>query len=284
MIVRCLSKGLLGVLVLLSACSSPAKLREQADLWAASAGMKPVLVQTQSFRLQSYQKLTQANTEVRVYIEGDGNAFLSRGQVSPDPTPKEPVGLWLAMRDPSPNVVYLARPCQFTLTDPRCCEESPWTRARFSETTVAATDEAIGRLGNRPVALVGYSGGGTIALLIAQRRTNISSIRTVAGNLDPLGFITHHKVSPLTGSLDPLPKAAMLAKIPQLHFSGGKDTIVPSALAENYLAYLPQNHCARLEILPEQNHHDGWESRWAGLLATPLPCDKTALHNRLSMQ
>ena len=45
------------------------------------------------------------------------------------------------------------------------------------------------------IELVGYSGGGAVALLLAVRRHDIVSVRTVAGNLNPEAVNQYHKVS-----------------------------------------------------------------------------------------
>ena len=51
--------------------------------------------------------------EVHVYIEGDGYAWATTTDPSDDPTPINPLALRLAAVDDAPNVLYLARPCQF---------------------------------------------------------------------------------------------------------------------------------------------------------------------------
>jgi pimeloyl-ACP methyl ester carboxylesterase len=59
------------------------------------------------------------------------------------------------------------------------------------------------RSGSTRLTLVGYSGGGTIAVLLAARRSDVAEVITVAANLD-VGYWTQRDgLSPLTGSLDP---------------------------------------------------------------------------------
>lgn len=46
---------------------------------------------------------------LRVYIEGDRHAWLSRTRLCADPTPHNPVALKLALADPAPGpLLYLA--------------------------------------------------------------------------------------------------------------------------------------------------------------------------------
>ena len=76
-------------------------------------------IDTEFFRLASWQKLTDVSKPLRVYIEGDGYAFNAHGRPSSNPTPRETDFRALAFGDPHANVVYLARPCQY-VEDSRC--------------------------------------------------------------------------------------------------------------------------------------------------------------------
>jgi len=51
------------------------------------------------------------------------------------------------------------------------------------------------------IQLIGYSGGGATAALIAARRDDISRLITVAGNLDHDKWTQLHTITPLTHSL-----------------------------------------------------------------------------------
>ena len=140
-----------------------------------------------------------------VYIEGDGLAYLDTRTPSTDPTPVDPLALRLAAADPGPAVLYLGRPCQFApgRGDPRCSVRA-WTTARFGANVVASIDDAISRerarAPERPLVLVGYSGGGVIAALVAARRKDVSLLITVAAPLDVADWTRRMGVSPLDGS------------------------------------------------------------------------------------
>ena len=45
-------------------------------------------IQTDTFKIASWQKITNPETYVRIYIEGDGYAFNASGQPSFNPTPR----------------------------------------------------------------------------------------------------------------------------------------------------------------------------------------------------
>ena len=51
----------------------------------------------------------------------------------------------------------------------------------------------------REVTFVGYSGGGVLAVLIAERLDNVAGVITVGANLDTDAWTEHHGYLPLTG-------------------------------------------------------------------------------------
>lgn len=212
-----------------------------------------------------------------VYIEGDGNAWRNRFVLSADPTPSEPIGLKLAVQDSAPLVVYLARPCQFTGTrDGGLCHPRYWASARFAPEVIAATAAAIDHykalLGAEEIELVGYSGGGAVAALVAATRDDVVGLITVVGNLDHAAWTAHHEVTPLRASLNPADAAARLATIPQVHFVGSDDSVMPSLVARAYLARLAAPDQARLVIIEGFDHRCCWVRDWKALRArTPLP-------------
>ena len=137
-----------------------------------------------------------------VRIEGDGLAWLSRSQVSADPTPMQPVALELAMRQPGGAAAYLARPCQYVQgPDARNCATAWWTDRRFAPEVVTASSLAIDQLKLRfsaqRLVLVGYSGGGAIAALVAAQRHDVALLVTVAGNLDTQAWTALNRITPL---------------------------------------------------------------------------------------
>ena len=97
-----------------------------------------------------------------------------------DPTPKDPIGLALAAADTNGNVLYMARPCQYSgLADGRACPQKYWTDARLAPETIlamnAVMDDFARRNNVRSFALTGYSGGGGAAVLLAARRHDVIS-------------------------------------------------------------------------------------------------------------
>lgn len=265
-------------LMTLTGCSSilshsASNPRQQAEQIATVAELKQSLVTTKPFVLTTYQKLTAPHQPLIVYIEGDGHSWISRHKVSPDPTPHNPLALKLAALDPAPNVVYLARPCQYTSHNlDTACHPDVWTSHRFSEPVIAAMNEAVEKLKtsaqSSQIQLVGFSGGAAIAVLVAARRNDVVSLKTVAGDLDHEMMTLYHKTTPLTDALNPRHFAHKIAHISQHHYIGEEDKTVPASISEPFLQIVAKTHPenAHKTILPNVSHHKGWEKLWPGLM------------------
>lgn len=266
----------LALLLLLPACAAVERQRTADDL-AADGHLARGTVRGGQFLLRSYSRLAAPGRPITVYIEGDGLAWVSKSRLSLDPTPINPVALALAARDPGANVVYLARPCQYTPSAMNpSCSSVYWSDRRFSEEVVAAMNAAIDQIVAATPAsclhLVGYSGGGAIAVLIAARRRDVASLRSVAGNLDHQAVNALHQVDPLRGSLNAIDVAQAVARLPQYHFVGGADTVVPPAIAERFRS-AANSPCVRTVVVPDASHGSGWPERWPDLLAMVPTCD-----------
>lgn len=215
--------------------------------------LKAVIYQTNNFKIFTLQKITDELKPARIYIEGDGMAFLSNNRISPNPTPRSNFLLKLVAQDQSPNIVYMARPCQFI--DDKKCEEKYWTNARFSKEIIDSFDEVIKNFSGRKIELIGYSGGAMVALFIASKNDNIINLETIAGNLDHEEFTKIHKVLPLDQSLQNKDlDFVRLSKIPQTHFIGTKDKIIPRAIVDSYLAKLPKQDLVRVIEVQDATH------------------------------
>ena len=266
-----------GVLLLISLMSGCATLDRDAhaDALAAPAGLHREQIATDSFVLTAFSRISKPGEPLDLYIEGDGLAWISRSEPSLDPTPREATGLALAVADPAANVVYLARPCQFApmAMNPRCGVPY-WTGKRFAPEVVASMNEAVSqfaaRVPGQRINLVGYSGGGALAVLIAARRTDVASIRTVAGNLDDEFINRLHHVSTMPESENPIDFAARVATIPQVHFSSTGDTVVPPVVAQRFVDATGKQ-CAQARTVADVTHDGDWSRLWPTLLGvTPL--------------
>ena len=217
---------------------------------------------------------------LRIYIEGDGQAWRRIGQPSADPTPKNRLVQRLMQQDRHPDIAYLAQPCQYHQN--RACNHNVWTFERYSAPVVAAMNRAVSavkaRGGYQTVDLVGFSGGGTIALLLGAIRDDVTVVRTVAGNLDPHFTNRLHGVSAMPAALTPS-DYQQLASLAQIHFVGARDTVIPDAVSRHYLARLPTSTCITT-VTVEASHHEGWVESWAQQLSLePRRCHKFPLQS-----
>ena len=131
------------------------------------------------------------------------------------------------------------------------------------------------RFGCDRIELIGYSGGGTVAALVAARRKDVIHLVTVAANLDHALWTQQHDIAPLDGSLNPVDLWPRLARIPQVHFVGADDEIVDPSIAAAYRARFPRGSPIRIETIPGFDHHCCWAEQWPALLALarqPTPC------------
>lgn len=257
--------------VLLAACvsvPSPEVRRQQASALAQEQHWQALQLQAGIFRLQAYATPTQ-NEELTVYLEGDGFAWLNSRSPSNDPTPLDPIALRLALTQPSGNAAYLGRPCQYLEAERSPCQKHYWTDARFAEEVVHSLDLAADQLKARAAAqrlvLVGYSGGGALALLLAARREDVARVITVAGNLDHAAWTDHHRVTSLHDSLNPATLRPSLASVEQIHLVGEQDRMIPPTLVKAFVAGYPSSNRAEVKVLQGYGHHCCWVQNWPQL-------------------
>ncbi|MDB6052001.1 MAG: Alpha/beta hydrolase [Pseudomonas sp.] len=253
-----------------------ADLDQRADRLAKSSGLIRGQVQTDSFVLTSFYQITRPDLPLTVYIEGDGFSWRTRSQPSTNPTPHKPIGLELASVDPAPNRLYLARPCQYTpmAANPGCVV-SYWTNKRFAEDVVVAMNQAVSyyarQVPGQRINLVGYSGGGAIAVLVAARRQDVATLRTVAGNLDTAEFNRLHRVTPMPESLNAIDVASQISSVPQIHYYGSEDRVVPEIIAQRF-ANSTGDRCTQIRSVPGMGHNSDWAKVWLGLLKAVPQC------------
>lgn len=238
---------------------------------AGERGFIPLPLQVGQFRLDAHVRNSStagpATASFTLYIEGDGAPWPTPFAPPADPTPLRPVALAMALADPSSAIAYLGRPCQYlTAEELRRCDSAWWTDRRFAPEVVAAYDEAIERIkrkfGARRIALVGYSGGGVIAMLIAARRSDVESVVTVAAPLSVGEWIAWHSASPLTGSLDPALMGSGMLTAHCVHYVGSRDDIVPASIVDGFVRKMG----GRIEVVSGFDHECCWVRDWPALL------------------
>ena len=257
----------------LTACaqvSSPLERGEYAGKIATQAGWKLENIVTEDFTLRAYlPPITHKTATLTIYIEGDGLAWITSSSPSYDPTPVDPLALKLALHDTAPSV-YLARPCQYVGAEqqPNCAQKF-WTSHRFAPEVIHSSNQAIDQLKQRfgadKLILVGYSGGGAVAALVAAGRQDVARLITVAGNLDHQRWTVEHHLSPLFGSLNPADAWQPLQHVPQTHFVGGNDRAVGETISRAYAARFPVGYMPEIVVISNFDHHCCWEDHWPDL-------------------
>jgi len=257
--------------LLISACTSipsASDRRDTAEALAQASGWQALNLHTTTFDLLAYvPTYIQPDEHLTVYVEGDGLAWITPSHPSPDPTPRNPLALKLALAHPEGNAAYMARPCQYQQS--AACAVKYWTDARFAPKVIEASSQAIdvlkSRFNAKSLTLVGFSGGGAVATLLAARRNDVDRLVTVAGNLDHRAWTTRHRITPLRESLNPADHVRGLSRVRQWHFVGGRDKVIPPELVESFAKRFPAAQQPTVLTESEFDHHCCWVDSWPRL-------------------
>ncbi len=219
-----------------------------AGNWVPPTDFNFVPIRAGDYEIATWQKINNpSDKRLHVYIEGDGNAFNKYGRPTKDPTPHGTFLRDLAIKDDFANVVYMARPCQFIMGEN--CSESDWTTGRFAQKIIDAESVAIEKIAKgKKIILIGYSGGAMVSGLIIKQNKNLRIEKwiTVAGVLNHKQWTDYFGDEPLNESLN----LDNLPNVKQLHFVGGKDSVVPYELAKDWA------NKSDIIIIPEATHDD----------------------------
>lgn len=288
------------VLVCVSGCAfAPHSTRDATIEKALSAGFQhqtprgfPGLVLVKrsqpgsASRLATVQPQPPMPLRFIIFIEGDGATWTRSGTKPPlDPTPGRLIPLELAMLESrvldqhggpegsNTLVAYVSRPCQFHWA--KECNEALWTSARYGSRVQELMNAAIRALVHTTLtkdvapndvqprlSLVGHSGGGTMAALLAASRGDVDCLVTLAAPLDTDAWVENQGLSPLSGSQNPVTLLDRLEAVRSHHFVGENDSVVrPVALGE--FAIPTKNR--QVHLLPGTSHTLGWTNSWKHL-------------------
>ncbi|CAK0776841.1 conserved hypothetical protein [Gammaproteobacteria bacterium] len=258
-------------LLLLTGCVGPDSFggtREEICTWGATRGFVADEVVAGPFQLLRLSRGSLKNREgVTIYIESDGAPWPSPWYLPRDPTPLKPIAMALAAADPAAAVLYLGRPCQYLKAAALAtCSPAYWGERRFAPEVIAAYNDALDAekkvSGAQRLRLVGYSGGGVIATLLAAQRNDVELLVTVAAPLAVSEWVHGHDLSPLKGSLDPANLGTNVRLPPSVHWVGGHDRIVPPTIVEHFV----EQHGGQIMTIPDFGHECCWSRYWTDFI------------------
>lgn len=219
----------------------------------------PLTLSAQNLTLAAAR--TSPETPARIYIEGDGRAFITKDTPSGNPTPVTPVALHLALKDSTTSILYLARPCQWT-RGPECIGKLPenaiWTQGRFTQQIADAYTQIIAeQTRGQPVELIGYSGGAWVALQVAARLPNVTQVSTIAGNLLPSWLNEQHHVASIP--VAPYPTENRLENLPTYLYMAATDPVIRPGIVEAYQQATGAQLLHPITV-PNTTHTKGWDA------------------------
>jgi pimeloyl-ACP methyl ester carboxylesterase len=246
-------------------CTTPERY---AQTLARRHGLEPQLLHGTVFQHHAFAAVTEPSGLLVLFVEGDGSPWIGGGRrIATDPTPHVPLALELAVSTPA-SVLYLGRPCYLEVRRPSECSERLWTSERYSSEIVASMSAAaaayIAEHHFERVLIVGYSGGGTLAALMARDLPHVSGLVTIAGNLDPEAWALLHGYLPLAGSLNPSLEPPLPQQLKQWYLVGERDRNVPAAATARYFARIAPD---RVWSYARFDHKCCWIQAWPSIFA-----------------
>jgi hypothetical protein len=233
---------------------------------AEALGLRAFTVNTGLFEHEIFINKQGLSGALHVYLAGDGTPWVNGITPANSPTPRNPIILSLMQQDAS-AAVLIGRPCYHGLQNNVACEQSLWTNRRYSSTVVdsmaLAINQLVKQLNASAITLIGYSGGGTLAVLLAEKLPQTTTIVTLAANLNTDKWTEFHQLLPLLGSINPVNQPNLPASIVQRHYVGNLDKVIPVNQLKTYVDSHPSSE---MIILYGVDHSCCWRQQWPNIL------------------
>lgn len=244
--------------------SGCALVEETPDELAQHTNLLPGQISTAHFTLYTLERPQSDWSSARVYIEGDGRPWVGGGYlISLDPTPRRALALKWMTQDEK-GQLYLGRPCYFGHAKDPGCTPDLWTSGRYSNAVIEAMAQALKiwlvTHPHRTLTLVGYSGGGVIALLLAERVAEVNRVVAVAAPIDIDIWTRLHDYTPLRESINPAHYSNWRSGVERILVFDTDDHNVPPATFSEFARRLPNSKVIQI---PGGGHTPFEDSGWA---------------------
>jgi len=252
------------IVVFITACATPTQRFHQQ---AQDLGFISEQINSATFQHTIYlaKNLIEGGV-LHIYLDGDGTPWERNRWIADDPTARNPLILRLMKQDATPSIL-LGRPCYYGLSHTVACDSKYWTSHRYSKEVVDSMSQVLNswllQHKYNEVVLIGYSGGGALAILMADKIKNLSTVVTLAANLDVTRWSEFHGYSALKQSLNPADVEKLSVSIKQIHFAAKEDEVVPSFIIKEYAE--KQENAEYFE-LSGKDHACCWGDGWKELL------------------
>jgi hypothetical protein len=270
--------SVLAVTVFLAACSTPGVRQNNANRLAYPVFMIPRTLTVDGYQLKLFERVHDKGTTATVYIEGSGEVWHRGFNPMSDPTPKNPVALALASQDSGKNVLYIGRTCQYGMKKMGAdeCPQSTLRNRMFNDDMVALYGHVLDEMKQRyhltGFHLVGFESGGGLATILAANRSDVLSLRTVAGVLDTDMFAKARDIQWVEASLNPVSVVPQLISMPQHHYIAQLDDVVPNDVYHSFAQAFGDDRCLSYTLVQNTDHTYDWSENWTAFAREPVTC------------